>query len=144
MEHILTQDKHQNRSNERNKIDQIQKSPIRTLKLATEELRRPHDEFPLPSQIVFVIIDRNSNLQVHNKKRIWYWYKMYYLEIPAKENGTTKSPWSAKIQRIGRLKTICKWNNQSEWHTNNLVVRYGKVVDRLSFSPFNEMICSSC
>jgi hypothetical protein len=72
MKHILTQDKHQNKSNERNKIDQIQKSPIRTLKLATEELRRPRDAFPLPSQIVFVIIDRNNNLQVHNNKKVWY------------------------------------------------------------------------
>jgi len=48
-----------NRSNERN----IQGSPISTLKLATEELRRPHDEFPLPLQLVLIIIHRNNNAQ---------------------------------------------------------------------------------
>ena len=48
-----------NRSNERN----IQGSPISTLKLATEELRRPNDEFPLPLQLVLIIIHRNNNAQ---------------------------------------------------------------------------------
>ena len=32
----------------------------------------------------------------------------YHLKTPAYENGTTTSPWRAKIQRIGLLNTTCR------------------------------------